>query len=101
MCQIYSSTPLDLYRRERRSVRMHGHVTSIKLEALYWQILDRIAEAQGYSTPRFITELYDEILEEGREPDNFASLLRVICTRWAGSQLPETLSFTPEPTAEP
>lgn len=101
MCHIYSSTPERLYRRERRSLRIHGHVTSIALEMLYWQTLDRIAEAQGYTTPRFITELYDEILDEGREPDNFASLLRVICTCWAGRQPPDTLPVTPADAAVP
>ncbi len=28
MCHIYSSTPERLYRRERRSLRIHGHVTT-------------------------------------------------------------------------
>jgi predicted DNA-binding ribbon-helix-helix protein len=63
-----------------RSIRLNGYCTSIRLEAMFWSILDDIAAGQGMSTPRFISTLYDEVTELRGEVGNFASLLRVTCT---------------------
>jgi predicted DNA-binding ribbon-helix-helix protein len=80
MCRIYSATDPDLYEQVTRSVRLHGAVTSIRLEARFWAILDEIARQEDISTPRFVTKLHDEVLDREGEVRNFASLLRVVCT---------------------
>ena len=80
MCDLYASTDPGAYECVTRSVRLHGHVTSLRLEARFWAIIDEIAAAEGLSTPRFIGLLHDEVLERRGEVGNFASLLRVICT---------------------
>ncbi|WP_159716189.1 ribbon-helix-helix domain-containing protein [Geminicoccus flavidas] len=80
MCRIYSATDPKLYEQVTKSVRLHGAVTSIRLEARFWTILDEIAQREGISTPRFVTKLYDEVLDREGEVRNFASLLRVVCT---------------------
>lgn len=79
MCQVFASTDPDVYRTVTRSVRLDGFSTSIRLEALFWSILDQIAEQEGLSTPRFISTLYSEVLERRGEVGNFTSLLRVTC----------------------
>jgi predicted DNA-binding ribbon-helix-helix protein len=79
MCQVFASTDPDVYRTVTRSVRLDGFSTSIRLEALFWSILDQIAEQEGMSTPRFISTLYSEVLERRGEVGNFTSLLRVTC----------------------
>ena len=79
MCDLYASTDPDASECVTRSVRLHGHVTSLRLEARFWAILDEIAAGEGLSTPRFIGVLHDEVLERRGEVGNFASLLRVIC----------------------
>ncbi len=79
MCRIYAGTDPRDYEPVTRSVRLHGAVTSIRLEARFWAILDRMAELEGVSTPRFVATLYDEVLELNGEVRNFASLLRVAC----------------------
>jgi predicted DNA-binding ribbon-helix-helix protein len=82
MCQIFAGQDPKGYRPVTRSIRLGGHSTSIRLENAYWEILDEIAIAQDMTTPRFLGVLYDEVLELQGEVRNFASLLRVSCTKF-------------------
>jgi predicted DNA-binding ribbon-helix-helix protein len=40
MCQVFISADPALYESRARSVRLHGVATSIKLENLFWRVLD-------------------------------------------------------------
>jgi len=82
MCNLFSSQDPATYAAETRAIRMHGHCTSIRLEAAFWRILERIAASEGVSLPRFLTTLHDEVVARRGEVGNFASLLRVSCLRW-------------------
>ena len=82
MCRIFAGQNPDNYRYITRSLRLAGHATSIRLEATFWEILDDLAESQGLSTPRFLSTLYDEVLELHGGISNFASLLRVSCVNY-------------------
>lgn len=82
MCQIFAGQDPDGYQPVTRSIRLGGHSTSIRLENAYWKILDEVARAQNMTTPRFLSVLYDEVLELHGEVRNFASLLRVSCTNF-------------------
>lgn len=86
MCHIYAGTDPRLYERSSRSIRIHGHVTSLCLEHRFWEILEELAASQGLSLPIFITQLHDEVLELNGEISNFASLLRVVCTTYLQRQ---------------
>lgn len=86
MCRIFAGQDPASYEPVTRSVRLAGHATSIRLEAAFWLILDEIAGSQGFSTPRFLSVLYDEVLELHGEVHNFASLLRVSCMKYLASQ---------------
>jgi predicted DNA-binding ribbon-helix-helix protein len=79
MCRIFAAQPPEAYAFETRSVRLGGHVTSVRLEAAFWRILEEIAESQGVSMPKFLTKLHDEVLDAGAQGHNFASLLRCAC----------------------
>jgi len=79
MCQIFAAqNPAD-YDCETRSIRLNGHSTSIRLEAVFWRVLDSIAERESRTTPQFLSQLHDEVLELRGEVRNFASLLRCAC----------------------
>jgi len=80
MCRVFAEQDPESYRVVTRSIRLNGYCTSIRLEAMFWSILDDIAAGQGMSTPRLISTLYDEVTELRGEVGNFASLLRVTCT---------------------
>ena len=82
MCELYVKADPILYESRSRSLRIHGCVTKIRLENLFWDILAEIAATDGYTTNSLIAKLYDELLEFRGEIDNFASFLRVSCLRY-------------------
>ncbi len=79
MCRIYAGTDPAQYEPVTRSLRLHGAVTSIRLEARFWAILDEMAGGEGVTTPKFIAKLHDEVLDLHGEVRNLTSLLRVVC----------------------
>jgi len=87
MCQVFINADPHLYQYRARSVRLHGVATSIRLENLFWKVLDDIARRDHLSVPRLCTKLYDELIEARGEVDNFASFLRVCCGRYLALQL--------------
>ncbi len=86
MCRLFVTQDPASYAAETRSVRLHGHVTSIRLEAAFWGVLETIAAGEGVSVARFIAILNDEVMGEGGEPGNLASFLRVSCLCYLRSQ---------------
>lgn len=87
MCQVFISADPMLYASRSRSVRLHGVATSIRLENMFWQVLQEIAARDGYSVAQLCTRLYDELVAEHGAVDNFSSFLRVCCTRYLALQL--------------
>ena len=83
MCQIFAGQAPDSYESVTRSLRLNGQSTSIRLEASFWEMLDGIAAAEGFTTPAFISKLHAEVLELHGEARNFTSLLRCACLQTA------------------
>lgn len=81
MCHLFSGIASAEYEGETRSVRLGGHSTSIRLETMFWRVLEELAATQHMSLPRFLTVLYDEVLDLHGEARNFTSLLRCACLR--------------------
>ncbi len=79
MCQVFAGQNPTRYASSTRRLRLNGQSTSIRLENSFWDIVDRIAAAEGVSTPSFISKLHSEVLELRGEPENFTSLLRCAC----------------------
>lgn len=63
MCQVFIHADPHLYECRARSVRLHGVATSIRLENLFWNVLDDIARRDGMRVPQLCTKLYDELIE--------------------------------------
>jgi predicted DNA-binding ribbon-helix-helix protein len=96
MCEIYVKADPILYEARSRSVRIHGVVTSLRLENLFWDTLAQIAARDGMTTNQLIAKLYDELIEHRGEVPNLASFLRVSCMRYLSLQASGSL---PEPAA--
>ena len=79
MCHLFASQCPDSYAFETRSIRLNGQSTSIRLERVFWEILEDIAAAERMTVPRFISTLHQEILLLRGEVPNFTSHLRCIC----------------------
>lgn len=87
MCEIYVKADPMLYESRARSLRIHGFVTKIRLENLFWDILAELAGNEGMTTNQLIAKLYDEIEQYRGEVENFASFLRVTCLRYLRRKL--------------
>jgi predicted DNA-binding ribbon-helix-helix protein len=86
MCHVFAGQDPETYRFVTRSIRINGHCTSVRLEARFWEILDRVAASQNMTVPQFVSELYEEVLETHGEINNFASLLRCACIVFLSNQ---------------
>ena len=86
MCRLFTSQDPATYAAETRAIRLHGHVTSIRLEAAFWDTLEEIARREGMTVVRFVSVLHDEIMARQGEVPNFASFLRVTCMHWLRHQ---------------
>lgn len=105
MCEIFIKADPELYRSRAHSIRLHGAVSSIRLENLFWQVLDEIAARDGLTVNQLITRLYDELLAARGHIDNFTSFLRVSCLRYqslmADGSIPADTSLPLRPLAAP
>ncbi len=86
MCELYVKADPILYESRTRSLRICGVVTTLRLENQFWDILQQIAEEDGMTTNQLITKLYEEVMDYRGEVVNFASFLRVSCTRFLARQ---------------
>lgn len=82
MCQLFIKADPELWRSKLRSARLRGFSTSVRLETIYWRLLQEIAARDGLSVNEILARLYDELLETQGEVENFASFLRVCCARY-------------------
>ena len=70
----------------KRSLSIHGHRTSLALEAEFWAVIDAAVEQSGKSFARFIRDLDDIRTANGTE-QNLASYLRVWVLKTAQNQV--------------
>ncbi|MGF6392504.1 ribbon-helix-helix domain-containing protein [Pseudomonas plecoglossicida] len=65
-----------------RSVRLNGFSTCLRLEAIYWKILQHIAETNDCSVSAVLSYLDREVHLRQGGVRNFSGLVRVICVAW-------------------
>jgi len=82
MCELYSAIPPSEYECQTRSVRLNGAVTSIRLERRFWSILTDLAEGEHATLGKLLSTLHQEAVFKHGHVENFASLLRVVCTTY-------------------
>ena len=81
MCEVFAGQPRENYEPITRNLRLNGQSTSIRLERSFWDIIDAMANAEGVSTPSFLSTLQSEVIELHGEAKNFTSLLRCACIK--------------------
>lgn len=82
MCEVFVSANPESYESRTRSVRLHGVITSVRLENLHWEVLEEIAARDGMSVVQLIEKLHDELVQARGAVGNFASFLRVSALRY-------------------
>lgn len=87
MCEFFVNADPILYEQRSRTVRIHGVLTSLRLENMMWDTLAEMAAEESCTTNALISTFHDEILAHRGEVPNFASFLRVTCMRYLRSRL--------------
>ena len=82
MCEFFVKADPILYESRTRTVRIHGVLTSIRLENLVWDTLAEMANDESCTTNSLIAKFHDEILLQRGDVANFSSFLRVTCLRY-------------------
>jgi len=97
MCQIFVSADPRLYACRSRSIRLRGVATSLRLENLFWEVLEEIGARDDLTVPQLVSRLYDELMATGASEahTNFTSFLRVSCTRFLQRQVAGQLPAEP------
>jgi predicted DNA-binding ribbon-helix-helix protein len=106
MCEFFVKADPIQYEQRSRTVRIHGVLTSIRLENMVWDILAEMAAEMaaeaGRTTNALIAMFHDEILAHRGEVPNLASFLRVNCMRYLQRRLQLHASkANPKPAAPP
>ena len=98
MCRLFIGAEPNLWKCQTRSFRMDGMVTSVRLENMFWMMLDEIAESSDLNIPQLLHQLFNESIDAGHDLSNFTSFLRVCCLRFVNLQLrgllPQAGDFT-------
>lgn len=87
MCRLFIGADPQLWESQTRSIRMDGMVTSVRLENMFWMILEEIAAKDDLNVPQLLHQLYNESIDEGHDLGNFTSFLRVCCLRFVDLKL--------------
>ncbi|WP_442109199.1 ribbon-helix-helix domain-containing protein [Pseudomonas sp. NUPR-001] len=70
---------MSLAQPMSRSVRLNGFATCLRLEAVYWRILERIAELNQCSVNAVLSYVDREVHLRHGGVRNFSGLIRVVC----------------------
>ena len=65
-----------------RSVRLNGFSTCLRLEQVYWRILERIATANRCSVNAVLSYVDREVHLRHGGGKNFSGLIRVVCVAY-------------------
>ena len=87
MCRLFIGANSQLWESQTRSIRMDGMVTSVRLETMFWTVLEGVAAKDDMNVPQLLHQLYNESIDEGHDLGNFTSFLRVCCLRYIDLQL--------------
>ncbi|EHR72796.1 arylsulfate sulfotransferase-like protein [Burkholderiales bacterium JOSHI_001] len=87
MCEFFVKADPIAYEQRSRTIRIHGVLTSIRLENMVWDTLAEMAEEEGCTTNHLIVQFHDEIMAHRGEVPNFASFLRVTGMRYLRRKL--------------
>lgn len=87
MCDFFVKADPAAYEQRSRTVRIHGALTSIRLENMVWDTLAEMAEEESCKTNSLISMFHDEILAHRGDVPNFASFLRVTAMRYLRRKL--------------
>ena len=85
MFHACTTEQISEFAPQKRGFRIHGHSTTIRLEAAFWHVLDDMGRELGMDMPVLIETIHDQCLVANDK--NLASCLRVICLKYTETVL--------------
>ena len=55
MCKLFIGASPDLWESTTRSLRIDGMVTSVRLEAYFWRVLEEVAARDSLTLPEMLS----------------------------------------------
>ena len=77
LCNVDQKTE---FQPVRRSLRIHGHSTTIRLEQAFWTVLEVLAAEEGTTVAAMVTKIHDHCMDTNDK--NLSSCLRVVCLKF-------------------
>jgi len=71
---------IDEFIPLKKSFRIHGHSTTVRLEQAFWSVLDEMASEENISVSQLVEKIHDTCLVANEK--NLSSCLRVICLKY-------------------
>jgi len=75
-----STDQVNEFIPEKRGFRIHGHSTTIRLEKVFWTVLEDMSDRMKLTLPQLIMRIHDQCLVANDK--NISSCLRVICMKY-------------------
>jgi predicted DNA-binding ribbon-helix-helix protein len=75
----YCNFSADLARPRQRSVRVNGLATCLRLEEVYWTIIEKLAREESLTVGKLISRWALEMDLAHEDVWNFTGYVRVIC----------------------
>lgn len=85
---------MALARPTARSVRLNGFATCLRLERVYWNILQTLAERNHCTVNQLLSYLDREVHLRHGGVKNFSGLVRVVCVAYLLNQAPSSEQAT-------
>ncbi|MDR5782066.1 ribbon-helix-helix domain-containing protein [Caballeronia sp. LZ065] len=63
----------------QRSMRINGFATCVRLEEVYWRIIETLAERESVTVGKLVSKWALEMDLSAHEVKNFTGYLRVVC----------------------
>ena len=80
MFNACSTDQVNEFMPEKRGFRIHGHSTTIRLERVFWTVLEEMSERMKLTLPQLIERIHDQCMVANDK--NISSCLRVICMKY-------------------
>ncbi|SAK61828.1 hypothetical protein AWB80_02714 [Caballeronia pedi] len=75
----YCNFSLKLVEPRQRSIRINGLATCIRLEEIYWEIIEVLARQDSVSVGKLLSNWSMEMDLTGDNIKNFTAYVRVVC----------------------
>ncbi len=76
---MYCNINSDLLKLRQRSVRLNGIATCLRLEEIYWSIIEQLAREESLSVGKLISKWAMEMDLAHESIWNFTGYVRVVC----------------------